>query len=173
MSNNKGKKMIGAKDLLRTAGNKTPEQFITGLVVKKNGKYKLVGSKADKKIAVEMCRHHIIDKKGNLKPIIEYSDNGKIGRCPICKRTFPTKFMNDIQERTDEMSEGISQAKMISCAIGADRETTNFLTTLSYQTTQFPKVYKNMRNIAEKADRKKKKKKNKKNQKSLGTWYSA
>jgi hypothetical protein len=171
-SNKNNRKLITTKDLMRTTGNKTPEQFITGMVVKKNGKYKLTGSKQEKRIAREMCRHHIIDKKGNLKPIFEYSDNGKIGKCPICGRKFPTRFLDDVQERTEDMTEAISQGKMISCAIGADRETTNFLTTLSFQTNQVPKVYKSMRAIAEKADRKKKKKKNKKNQKALGTWYS-
>ena len=65
MSNNK--KIITQKDLARSLGNKTPVQVVTSMLTKKHGKYRLNGSKAEKKIARSACQHHIVDKKGNIK----------------------------------------------------------------------------------------------------------
>ena len=72
MSNKK--KVITQKDLAHALGNKAPTQYVSDLVTKKHGEYHLKGSKAEKKIAKAACQHHVIDRKGNLKPRIEYTN---------------------------------------------------------------------------------------------------
>ena len=173
MSNNK--KIITQKDLARSLGNKTPVQVVTSMLTKKHGKYRLNGSKAEKKIAKSACQHHIMDKKGNIKPRVEYSSDNKTVRCQICGAIIPTAFFEDatVEKRTSQTQQVINQAKMLACAVGADRDTAMYLTSAHMNMTQLPKVYDSLRSIAEKADRKKNKKKNKKKQKSMGGWYQS
>ena len=171
MSNKK--KIITTKELARSLGNKTPVQLVTSMASKKHGKYHLNGSKAEKKIAKAACPHHIVDKHGKLKPYVEYSDGNKKVRCILCGQVFPTSFFEDatVNKRTDGLKEVVSQSKMLTTAIGGDRDTAMFLTSMNLQLNQFPKVYSNLRNVAEKADRNKKKKKNKKKAQNYGGWY--
>ena len=94
-------------------------------------------------------------------------------RCLLCGAVFPTKFFDDsfIHKSTDDMKQIVAQSKMFACAIGADKETSTYLTSLNMQVNQVPKVYGSLRSIAEKVDRTKKKKKNKKKKHEMGGWY--
>ena len=109
MSNNK--KIITQKDLARSLGNKTPVQVVTSMLTKKHGKYRLNGSKAEKKIARSACQHHIVDKQGNIKPRVEYSSDNKTVRCQICGAIIPTAFFEDatVEKRTDQAQQVISE----------------------------------------------------------------
>ena len=169
----KKKNLTTLKDLSRTIGNKTPVQLVSSMVVKKKGKYHLTGSKEEKKIARAACQHHIIDKHGNFKPRFEYVDGNKKLRCKICGAIVPTSFFEDgsVRKRVDGLKEVVEQSKMIACGIGADRDTSMYLTSLDLQAEQLPKVYGKVRDSAEQADRKKKNKKNKKKQQNMGGWY--
>lgn len=173
MSNKK--KIITPKDLSHELGSKTPTQYVSGKVGKKHGHYKILGSKAEKKIVKAACQHHIVDKHGKLRPAVEYTDSNKYVRCMICGAVFQTKFFEDnyVQKTSENMNQIVAQAKMFACAIGADRDTSTYLTSLNIQTSQISKVYGSLRAIAEKVDRSKKKKKNKKKKHEMGGWYQA
>ena len=91
----------------------------------------------------------------------------------LCCSTFPTSFYEDgfVHKNTSQLKTILAQAKMMACAIGADKETSMYLTGTNMNLDQFPKVYRSLRSVAEKADRSKKKKKNKKRKQEIGGWY--
>ena len=167
------KKIITTKDLAHSLGNKTPVQVVTAMASKKHGHYKLNGTKEQKKIAKSACQHHIVDKHGRLKPMLEYGNENKVVRCMLCGATFPTSFYEDgfVHKNTSQLKTIRAQAKMMAWAIGADKETSMYLTGTNMNLDQFPKVYRSLRSVAEKADRSKKKKKNKKRKQEIGGWY--
>jgi hypothetical protein len=168
----KGKKNYMSVPQLK---GKTPTSVVTDHVKKTKNGYKLIGTKEEKKMLKSMCEHHILTKRGKVKPIVAYGNHGKDCQCRICKEQYPTYFYEDgqVKKAVSDVKRPASQLKMMVRAIEADKETTEYAATLNVLLDRLPKVYGQVSSIAKKQDKNEKKKKRKKNQnRQLGGWYT-
>ena len=117
-------------------------------------------NKKETKQLIAMCPHHKYNKKGKIKPIIEYDDG--VCTCYLCGAQFPAvPYDNDSFNKIHtDMTEVIDQAKYMAVEIGAGPETQEFLSSYAVQHKKFKKTYNKIKDVAVKQSRVKKKKHN-------------
>lgn len=138
--------------------------------VNKHGKIKCKNKKMTKEFK-NMCFHHVINKRGKVKPRIHNNGSGKC-TCSMCSHSFTTKLKSkvEITELNNEYMEAVDQAKFITAAAGLGRETEEYLANLSVSVGKFPNVYNKIKHQAEKSESVKK---NKNRSKTKNNSYSA
>lgn len=138
-------------------GDANPVRIVTDHVTRQ-GKFK--GSKKEKRALRNVCPHHIITKKGKVKPTIERDGNGNC-RCYMCKDIIPLKFADraEIQKVTGRFYSYVTQAKLMAQSINAGKKAIHQVTDTAILTKMFPGLYNNLANVAQKQDKAKKQKK--------------
>lgn len=126
-----------------------------------NKKGKLTGSKKEVKALRSICTHHVMTKKGKLKPQL-HDEGNKYCQCPICRERIRTAFYSDQEydAARNPFKEIASQEKFLAQATGAGKQTMEEILTLNVAIDRNKKLYQNLRAVAEKKDKIKKKKKN-------------
>ena len=135
-----------------------------------NKKGNLKGSKKEVKTLRSICCHHVMNKKGKVKPKIH--EENRNCKCPICKDKFRPDFYSD--QEYDKAYNGykpiVSQAKFLAVATGASKTSVQRVAGFSLDLDRFGKTYKNLRSVAQKQDKVKNKKKRRKETEDLGSW---
>lgn len=129
--------------------------------ISKNGKIKGKNKKQTKALRCA-CTHHVISKKGKIRPNIDNDGNG-VCYCEGCNESFRSKLFSDEELSTifEDQNEVLQQAKFLATALDAGEETEEYLAVLNILLSEFPKTYRKLRNAAEKKDRIQKKSKGK------------
>ena len=158
MSKNKESKLLKGKPVLGI-GDADPLKIVSNGVNKKG---KFSGSKKEKKAKRDICQHHIITKKGKVKPTIEPDGKG-VCRCYLCGDIVETQLANEgeVAKVTNQFYSKVTQAVFMAQSLGAGHKVIEQLTDTKILTRRFPKCYNNLANVARKQDRVKKNKKNK------------
>lgn len=136
-----------------------------------NKKGHLKGEKKEVKRLRSVCTHHVINKRGKIKP--RFHENGKnVCQCNICRETWKADYYST--EEVDSAIGGIkpiaSQAKFIAQAINADQKTIQTEAAFNLYLDNFGKDYKNLVKVAVKKDKNKNNKKKKGKKSSIGGW---
>mgnify|MGYP006873022961 CR=1 FL=1 len=118
-----------------------------------------------------MCCHHIITKKGKLKPTLEtYDKDTKI--CRVCTHTFNPNFHegDKLRQTIDNGREIIDQMKFALVALGAKPETIDFVCQAGGYWEHIEKLYKKTVSIVKKRNSLKVKNKKSDRSKIFNEW---
>lgn len=129
-------------------------------------------SKKHTKVLKGGCVHHVINRKGKVKPRIWNDGKGNC-TCTICKFSFKTKPANDkdLDSTVDGFQKLNNQAKFVAAASGADSETLSYLSKIGADLMFYKKTYRKLISIVQKRDNlSKKKQKSNTGSQNFGSW---
>lgn len=147
-----------------------PVQLVTEATNKKG---KLKGkSKSQTKYLKGICPHHVITKKGKLKPRVFNNGNGEC-ICTLCGARFPAKFYDNdsLHNVVGEMTVLNDQCKFLATSVHAGAGTVDYYSEMGAQLVNYGKNYKKLRSVADKQNNvRKKKKRNNYGSSQYGSW---
>jgi len=142
----------------------TKKKSFTSIVsenLSKNGKIK-GKNKKDTKRLIDICEHHVENKKHKRKPNISNDGNG-ICTCRACRQKFPTtvKSKSEVKELTEPLLQLVNQSKFIAVAANLGRNTEEYFVHGATFLRTFPKTYAKAVDVVSKEEKTKKHKKKK------------
>ena len=160
------------KNLLQIKGINMNGDLVKEITLHTSKNGKIHGSKKEKQTIRDACPHNrYVNKRMTKKNPYVRSDGKGRCYCKICKQTFKASFFNDeeVNKRTNNFSEMVTQAALLNQAIDGGNESANFIASLNIGVKRFPKLYKRLSSVSAKKD-KMHKKKNKTQTTSYGGW---
>lgn len=139
----------------------------------KHGELKGANKKETKNLRAA-CPHHIITKKGKIRPQIRNNGNGTV-TCTMCDHTFPTTLpqKNEVRDKIKGVTELLDQARYIGIAADLGKDTISYLTEVSVELSHLGKTITKAAHVVERREQVGKKKKNKgdnSGSSSFGKW---
>lgn len=97
------------------------------------------------------CPHHKITAKGKIKPTIVNRGDGTC-YCSMCDHQFTTRLYNhdELEKITGNFRGVLDQARFMVTAADLGKETSEYLTRISVDTSMFKKTYGRIRKAVEK-----------------------
>ena len=146
---------------------------VTNRALTKKGKLK-GKNKKETKMLRSGCMHHVITKRGKLKPKYFIEDDMCI--CKMCHKSFPAKLYkgDDVDDIFDNMEELVNQHKFLTVSVNAGNQACDEASSFAIKLPQIKKAYKRVSKLARKQTEIKKKRRKKKYNGSsqYGSWSS-